>query len=153
MLDIKEVLLEENVCLNLKASTKDEAIEEMCDMLSQNGCISDKGAFMKEIYNREAEGLTGIGDGIAIPHGRNQCVQRTVIAFGRTKADIDWGSYDEQPVHCIIMFAVRDVDMSQHIILLSHVAQLLLDKDVIEMLETASNAEEVVNILRKEGCE
>ena len=105
----------------------------------------------KEIYERESEGITGIGDGIAIPHGRSKTVKKNVIAVGRTKTGIlDWESFDDKPIDCIIMFAIRDVDMSQHIMLLSHVAELLLDKDVIEVLHTAQTSSEIVNVLRKD---
>ena len=151
MLDIKEVLFDENVCLNLKATTKDEAISEMTKMLYRNQVIEDQKTFIKEIYERESEGITGIGDGIAIPHGRSKTVKKNVIAVGRTKTGIlDWESFDDKPIDCIIMFAIRDVDMSQHIMLLSHVAELLLDKDVIEVLHTAQTSSEIVNVLRKD---
>lgn len=151
MLDIKEVLFDENVCLNLNATTKDEAISEMTKMLYQNQVIEDQKTFIKEIYERESEGITGIGDGIAIPHGRSKTVKKNVIAVGRTKTGIlDWESFDDKPIDCIIMFAIRDVDMSQHIMLLSHVAELLLDEDVIQVLHTAQTSSEIVNVLRKD---
>lgn len=152
MLDIKEVLFDENVCLNLSAATKNEAISQMTEMLYQNQVIEDKETFIKEIYDRESEGITGIGDGIAIPHGRSSTVKKNVIAIGRTDEAIsDWESFDDKPVSCIIMFAIRDVDMSQHIMLLSHVAELLLDKDVIEVLHTAKTTKEIVQVLRKDS--
>lgn len=151
MLDIKEVLFDENVCLNLKATTKDEAISEMTKMLYRNQVIEDQKTFIKEIYERESEGITGIGDGIAIPHGRSKTVKKTVIAVGRSNEGIrDWETFDNKPVKCIIMFAIRDVDMSQHIMLLSHVAELLLDEDVIQVLHTAQTSSEIVNVLRKD---
>lgn len=109
--------------------------------------------FIDELVHREAEGVTGIGEGIAIPHGRSAVVNRSVIAIGRTRADVSWETFDDKPVRCIIMFAIRDVDMSQHIMLLSHVAQLLLDKDVIDTLHHAHTVEEIVTVLRKEESE
>ena len=109
--------------------------------------------YFDELVHREAEGVTGIGEGIAIPHGRSAVVNRSVIAIGRTRTDVSWETFDDKPVRCIIMFAIRDVDMSQHIMLLSHVAQLLLDKDVIDTLHHARTVEEIVNILRKEESE
>ncbi len=151
MLDIKEVLFDENVCLNLNATTKDEVISEMTEMLYRNQVIEDQKTFIKEIYDRESEGITGIGDGIAIPHGRSKTVKKTVIAVGRADEGIsDWETFDNIPVKCIIMFAIRDVDMSQHIMLLSHVAELLLDEDVIQVLHTAKTSKEIVNVLRKD---
>ena len=153
MLDIREVLLEENVNLDLKAGTKEEVFTQMTRMLYENGVIREEQPFIDELVHREAEGVTGIGEGIAIPHGRSAVVNRSVIAIGRTRTDVSWETFDDKPVRCIIMFAIRDVDMSQHIMLLSHVAQLLLDKDVIDTLHHAQTVEEIVNILRKEESE
>ena len=153
MLDIREVLMEENVNLDLNAGTKEEVFTQMTRMLYENGVIREEQPFIDELVHREAEGVTGIGDGIAIPHGRSAVVNRSVIAIGRTRTDVSWETFDDKPVRCIIMFAIRDVDMSQHIMLLSHVAQLLLDKDVIDTLHHARTVEEIVNILRKEESE
>ena len=153
MLDIREVLLEENVNLDLNAGTKEEVFTQMTRMLYENGVIREEQPFIDELVHREAEGVTGIGDGIAIPHGRSAVVNRSVIAIGRTRTDVSWETFDDKPVRCIIMFAIRDVDMSQHIMLLSHVAQLLLDKDVIDTLHHTRTVEEIVNILRKEESE
>ena len=148
MLEIKKFLFKENVCLNLKAKTKDEAIQEMVQMLYDNGIVSDKEEFVKEIYRREEEGITGLEEGIAIPHGKSAVVKKSAIAVGRTSTDItDWKSFDDKPIRCIIMFAIRDVDMSEHIILLSHVSEKLLDKDVIEVLHKAQTVEEITKVL------
>ena len=153
MLDIREVLMEENVNLELEARTKEEVFTQMTRMLYENGVIREEQPFIDELVHREAEGVTGIGEGIAIPHGRSAVVNRSVIAIGRTRADVSWETFDDKPVRCIIMFAIRDVDMSQHIMLLSHVAQLLLDKDVIDTLHHAHTVEEIVTVLRKEESE
>ena len=115
MLDIREVLLEENVNLDLNAGTKEEVFTQMTRMLYENGVIREEQPFIDELVHREAEGVTGIGDGIAIPHGRSAVVNRSVIAIGRTRTDVSWETFDDKPVRCIIMFAIRDVDMSQHI--------------------------------------
>lgn len=84
MLDIREVLLEENVNLDLNAGTKEEVFTQMTRMLYENGVIREEQPFIDELVHREAEGVTGIGDGIAIPHGRSAVVNRSVIAIGRT---------------------------------------------------------------------
>ena len=153
MLDIREVLLEENVNLELEARTKEEVFTQMTRMLYENGAIREEQPIIDELVHRDSEGVTGNGDGIAIPHGRSAVVNRSVIAIGRTRADVSWETFDDKPVRCIIMFAIRDVDMSQHIMLLSHVAQLLLDKDVIDTLHHAHTVEEIVTVLRKEESE
>lgn len=149
MLEIDTVLFEENICLDLKAHTKDEAIREMTHILYENKVIEDQEIFIQEIYKRESEGVTGIGNGIAIPHGRSDTVKKSVIAIGRSKNDLKWESFDEIPVTCLIMFAIRDVDISQHILLLSRVAELLLDDDVIDILHHGKNANEIMKLFRR----
>ena len=72
MLDIREVLFEENVNLNLNARTKEEVFAQMTRMLYENGVIAEEQPFIDELVHREAEGVTGIGEGIAIPHGRRR---------------------------------------------------------------------------------
>lgn len=151
MNDIRSVLFAKNINLELKASTKRGIVEEMVQMLYQNGHISDQEVFVDEILFRETEGITGIGNGIAIPHGRSEVVKDSVIAIGRTDKVIDWETFDDVPVQCIIMFAVRNLDMSKHIILLSQAAQLLLDEDVIDILLHSNSKNEIMNVFHKEG--
>ena len=148
-IDINSVLSIENINLDIEAKTKDEAIKEMVSMLYKNGYISDEKAFLRDVYLREKEGITGIGKSVAIPHGRSKAVKKTTIAIGRSNNDISWETFDDKPVRCIIMFAVRDVDISEHLILLSHVAKLLCDDDIVKVLLNTTNKEEIINIFRK----
>ena len=98
MLDIREVLLEENVNLDLNAGTKEEVFTQMTRMLYENGVIREEQPFIDELVHREAEGVTGIGDGIAIPHGRSAVVNRSVIAIGRTRTDVIKGMFISEHV-------------------------------------------------------
>lgn len=150
-MNIRSVLSQENVKLELQGRTKDEVLREMSEMLYQNGCITDQEAFVKELYLREEEGITGIGEGIAIPHGKSPIVTKTVVAVGRNLEGIEWETFDDKPVRVVIMFAVRDVDVSQHVMLLSRVAELLCDKEVTNALLEAKTVEEIIKILGKEG--
>lgn len=149
---IRSVLSAENIKLALRGKTKAEVLREMSELLFQNGHITDVDAFVAELQLREAEGITGIGEGVAIPHGKSPVVTKTVVAVGRSRDGIAWESFDDKPVHVVILFAVRDVDRSQHVMLLSRIAELLCDKDVPNALLVAEGCEEIIQILGKEGA-
>lgn len=146
-MDLARVITNETIKLEMDATTKDEAIRELTQILFNAGKISDMDGFIKDVYYREKLGVTGFGNGIAIPHGKSKFVNKTSLAIGRTRHLIEWESLDDQPVNFIILFAVSDEDKnSTHIRLLSQVATKLGDDDVCEMLKKASTPEEIYNI-------
>lgn len=146
--EIDCVMNSSRINLDLKAKNKDEVFKEMSEMFFEDGCINNIDEFIKDLYIREEEGMTGVGDGIAIPHGKSDSVVHTSIAIGRANHDIEWNTMDEKPVRVVIMFAVRSVDKTKHVILLSQVAQALCDENVIEKLMTVKTKEEVIDLFK-----
>lgn len=147
-MDIGEILDEELIDLNMTAATKDEAIRELSVLLYKKGNVKDIESFVKDVYLREAEGQTGLGSGIAIPHGKSDAVQVTSIAVGRTRADLAWESLDDLPVHVVILFAVRNVDKTTiHLRLLAQVATALADDDTLQRLLSTEDKAEVIRLL------
>ncbi|MFM2484977.1 PTS sugar transporter subunit IIA [Celerinatantimonas yamalensis] len=146
-MNIRNVLNEKLINLNLQAKTKDEVLSELCQMLYDNGCISDINTFLKDVYLREDEGETGLGSYIAIPHGKSNSVIKTSIAIGKTHHDVAWESLDVLPVRFIILFAVRMIDKSTvHIKLLAHVSELLADDDLLDQLLNVNSKKELFNL-------
>ncbi|CAG9296960.1 PTS sugar transporter subunit IIA [Celerinatantimonas diazotrophica] len=149
-MNIRNVLNEKLINLNLQANTKDEVLMELSHMLYNNGCISDIDAFLKDVYLRENEGETGLGSHIAIPHGKSNSVLKTSIVIGKTPHDVAWESLDDLPVRFIILFAVRMVDKSAvHIKLLAHVSELLADDDLLDQLLNIRTKKELFNLFEK----
>lgn len=147
-MDIGEILDKELIDLNMTAATKDEAIRELSVLLYKKGNVKDIESFVKDVYLREAEGQTGLGSGIAIPHGKSDAVQVTSIAVGRTRADLAWESLDDLPVHVVILFAVRNVDKTTiHLRLLAQVATALADDDTLQRLLSTEDKAEVIRLL------
>ncbi|ALZ88224.1 hypothetical protein APT62_07080 [Aerococcus urinaeequi] len=145
-MDMNEFLSKELIDLDLKADSKKDAIYKLCEKLYEEGCITDVEKFVADVYEREAEGETGIGQGIAIPHGKSENVVKTSLAIGRTET-IDWEGEEHQEVTIIILFAVRLVDnTSVHLKLLSQVASKLGHDESLEQLKTAKNPEDIINI-------
>lgn len=146
---IRDVICPSCVNLHLKATTKDEVIREMTEMLWEAGIVSSKEGFIKDVYIRESEGETGLGGGVAIPHGKSDFVIKTSIAVGRCDCDVEWESIGEGPTRLIILFAVNSQDKSQMVSLLAQVAVALCDESVIEQLLKCEDAKEVLSLLNK----
>jgi fructose-specific phosphotransferase system IIA component len=146
-MDLSKVIKSETIKLDMEATTKEEVIKELTELLYKVNAISNKENFLKDVFYRESIGTTGIGNGIAIPHGKSKFVNKTSLAIGRTKSAIEWESLDEQPVRFIILFAVTEEDKnSTHIKILAKVASNLGDDDVCANLLKAKSPEEILDI-------
>lgn len=144
---LKEMLSKELINLNLSATTKEEAINELVDLLFYAGKISDKETFKKGILDREAHSSTGLEEGIAIPHAKNSAVISPAIAFGRIKNGIDYKSLDGEPTTLIFMIAAPENATDSHIETLSKLTTTLLDEEVKDRLLTCSTPDEVLTLL------
>ncbi|KAA8673189.1 PTS sugar transporter subunit IIA [Pantoea dispersa] len=146
-MDISRILTPRRVNLALSATTKEEAINELTDLLVSDGAISDRAAFIADVWLREAEGSTGFENHIAIPHGKSSAVKQTTLAIGRTQQDIPWETLDGSQVRCIILFAVRLEDQNTtHIRLLSQVASALADDEVIARLLAENDPGNIIRL-------
>lgn len=144
-MDINKILTPRRVNLNMQATNKEDAIQELADLLYDDGALTCKEDFIQDVWQHEAEGSTGFENHIAIPHGKSQAVKQTTLAIGRTAQDIPWETLDGSKVRCIILFAVRLEDQNTtHIRLLSQVAAALADDDVIDQLLTETDANNII---------
>ena len=130
---------------NMNAATKDEALQELGKVLLDNNYITNVSEFMEDIYAREAEGQTGIGNYIAIPHGKSAAVEKIGVAIGINNQEIPWESLDGKGVKGIILFAVGNDNEGarNHLKLLSLFARKLGNDEVVGKLLEAKSAEEV----------
>ncbi|EOA3441487.1 PTS sugar transporter subunit IIA [Enterococcus hirae] len=146
MVEVAKIIDPNNIKTNLVGETKGEVLKELATVLLQNHYITDVDGFMADIYAREEEGQTGIGNYIAIPHGKSPYVDRIGVAIGVTENEIPWESLDGKGVKGIILFAVGDDNegAQEHLKLLSLFARKLGNDEVIEQLIQAKDADEVV---------
>lgn len=145
--NISQVLTKDLVSLDIQSRSKKGAIEELTDLLVAHGDVIDKQGFIDDVLLRETEGMTGLGQGVAIPHGKSKAVKNTTLAIGISKNDIAWESLDNKPVNIIILFAVKDTDANTlHIKLLQKVAILLADETFIERLHNIKTKEELIEL-------
>jgi fructose PTS system EIIA component len=145
MMEVKDIVDLNTIHTNIRAKNKEEAIQELAETLLANGYITDMEDFLKDIYAREAMGQTGIGNYIAIPHGKSDSVKKIGVAIGITQDEIEWETLDGKGVKGIILFAVgNDNDGAQtHLKLLSLFARKLGNDEVIEKMLQSENAEDV----------
>ncbi len=151
-MDISNVLNVKNIKLNMMAKSKEEAIEELTDLLVQDGAVINKEDFLKDVWLREEQGSTGFENHIAIPHGKSSGVARTALVMGRTQYEIPWETMDGSDVRCIILFAVCLVDQNAtHIRLLSQVSGSLADEEIIEKLLQENDPQKIIDLLNAEN--
>jgi len=151
-MDISNVLNVKSIKLNMMAKSKEEPIEELTDLLVQDGAVINKEDFLKDVWLREEQGSTGFENHIAIPHGKSSGVARTALAMGRTQYEIPWETMDGSDVRCIILFAVCLVDQNAtHIRLLSQVSGSLADEEIIEKLLQENDPQKIIDLLNAEN--
>ena len=140
-----------NIKLNMTARTKEEVIEELTDLLIQDGAVTNKEDFIRDVWLREELGSTGFENHIAIPHGKSSGVSRTALAIGRTQHAIPWETMDGSDVRCVILFADCLVDQNAtHIRLLAQVSGSLADEDIIAKLLVESDPHKIIALFNSE---
>lgn len=144
-MDMSAVLNVNHIQLNMVAKTKEEAIAELTDLLIQVGSVSNKDAFIRDVWQREEEGPTAFENLIALPHGQSSAVSHTAIAIGRSQETIAWQTPDDCEIRCIILYAIglEDKDTTS-IRLLRQVSFALADDDTIEKLLTENEPENII---------
>lgn len=143
---IKDMFSKERVCFELKSTSKDEVISELIEILEQDGKINDKVKFKEAVMHREHEFSTGIGMGIAIPHGKSDAVTEASIVFGKSTKGINFDSMDGEDAHFFFLIAVPVESSDVHLKALSEISRKLMHAEVRESLLKAVTFEEFINI-------
>lgn len=144
---VREVFLEDSCIFDLQGTSKDEVYTQMCAKLLDAGRITDAEAFKKALYVREEQGPTGLGDGIAIPHGKSSCVQSATVILGVHKQGIKYESLDDQPVSIFFMIAVPESSNDEHLSILASLCRKMVHREFIEGIKTAETGAEVAALL------
>jgi PTS system nitrogen regulatory IIA component len=127
-MNMKDALRESCVIADLKGGTKKEILRELVTALKEGGVISDVEAAVAVILEREKLGSTGIGEGIAIPHGKMKGIDRILCAFGRSKEGVDFDAVDKKPVHIFFLLLAPEDSAGLHIQMLSRISRILRDQ-------------------------
>jgi fructose-specific phosphotransferase system IIA component len=144
-----ETLPIETIKVPLLARDKRDAINELVDLLGQAGRIKDTETLKRVVWEREQQRSTGIGEGLAIPHGKSACTDDLVIAVGRPAEPIDFDSIDGRPVELIVLLASPPDKTSDHIQALGKISRMMANPSVRHAAYEAKDAEELYELFRK----
>ncbi len=144
---LDEYLALEAVSADLSARTKDDVLAELVGMLEKAHPGLDREAALKVLRDRERLGTTGIGDGVAIPHGKIGGIGSLLLAVGRSREGIDFEALDQRPCHVFFLVLAPEQAAGQHLRLLAHVSRLLKGEDFKNALLTAPDAESLHKLL------
>jgi len=146
-MNVTTILNTKTIEPKMYAKNKDEVLRQLADLLKEANYITNSERFVEDVYLREKEGITGIGNYIAIPHGKSIYVNEPGVAIGILDKEIPWETLDENGVKGIILFGVGDdnVGAEQHLKLLSSFAKKLGNDEVIETLLNAKDSDEVID--------
>lgn len=137
----------------LESKKKKSAIIELVDLLDANKLLLDRDVVLDAVLMREKTRSTGIGSGIAIPHGKCNAVKELIMAVGVTNKPIDFESIDGKPVKIILLLVSPTNQTGPHIQALAKISSLLLDEEFKEKLENSGSSEDAYELLKKKDSQ
>jgi PTS system fructose-specific IIC component len=148
-MNVLDVLKPDCIKVPLQAADKKAAIEELVDVLAAAGAVTDSAALKSAVWAREQQRSTGIGEGLAIPHGKGATVQRVAMAIGMPTSPIEYDSIDHKPVRLIVMLVSPPDKVSEHVQALGRLSRLMTDAVFRERAYAARSATEIYELFRK----
>ena len=152
-MNIMEFLDERAVTVDVKAQHhKEDVIRELVGLLAKAGSIKERDVakLVQILMKRESLGSTGIGQGVAIPHGKADCVDRLVAAFGVSRSGVSFDALDGEPVTLFFLLVAPEDSAGPHLKALARISRLLKDRYFRESLREAKDERQVVRIIQQE---
>lgn len=147
-MEITDLLQKDAMIMDLKATTKREAIDEMVEKLFEVGAISDREIFKEGIIARENQTSTGLGDGIAMPHAKNAAVNQATVLFAKSSTGVDYEALDGQPTFLFFMIAAPEGANNTHLQALASLSGRLIDPKFVEQLKNVQSKEQVLELFK-----
>lgn len=141
---IQDVLNKNVMLFDLQATDKEGVINEMVQSLVDNGVVTDFETFKTGIMNREAQTSTGLGEGIAMPHSKNEAVKEATVLFAKSNKGVDYASLDGQPTDLFFMIAAPEGANDTHLAALAELSKYLMKPGFADKLRQANNPDEVI---------
>jgi PTS system fructose-specific IIA component len=149
MMHLSDLLKKETILLSLDAKNREECIDKMVESMVEAGFVTDKSVYMEAVMSREETGTTGIGFGVAIPHGKSKGVAEPGLAFARLTQPIDWKSMDGNPVSVVFLIAVPEEKVgNEHLQILIAISRKLIHEKFRNQLKEAGSAQDIIDILQ-----
>ena len=147
---LRDMLDESTVKVGLESLDKEECIEELTDVLVLAGRVADRAQVLSAVRTRESEGSTGIGKGVAVPHGKCASLAGTVLAVGISKHGIEFDSADGKPVKIVFLIAASASEPGKHLQMLAEVVRLIRVPGLCDKLAAATTPKMVLDLLDAE---
>lgn len=147
---VRDLLDLSSVKLGLESIDKEECFEEMVDLLVRNGSITDREGALEAIRERETQETTGVGKGIAVPHGKHPSINQLTAALGVSKEGIEFDAVDGAPSHLIFLLLARVDDPGPHMQALAEIGRLLTTPGFYKRVMAAETPQEILDILDDE---
>ena len=144
---ITDLLSKESIALKQKAASKKDILKQMVDLMDAGGKISDKALYLQAVEAREEEGTTGVGGGIAIPHGRCSGVKAPGLAAMSIDGGVEYEALDGNPVDLLFLIAAPETSGNVHLDILSKLATMLMDEKFVKDLKNAKDADEFLKVI------
>ena len=144
---LTDILQADCVIVPLECADKQSAIFTLAERLVEKTDITDADALKEAIWQRETTRTTGIGGGVAVPHGKTEGVPALRMAIGRTAAPLEFGSIDRNPVELVILLASPLDQTGPHVEALSRISRMLIDPDVRDRLKTLPTPEDLYAVI------
>ncbi len=145
-MNIGNMIDERLVSFDMSVKDKEDAIRKIAHLMYEAEKIDDENEYLQGLFEREKEFKTGIGNGIAIPHCKRNCVKRTAFTLVHLDHDIEWGSMDGKPVNYVIMLAAPDSEENEHLNILATLARKLMDDNFRCALKKAESIDDIKSI-------
>lgn len=145
---IRDLLAVESIDVHASAANKNEIIRKAIDLMEKSGKIAERAPYEEQVYNREKESTTGVGMGIAIPHGRCAAVKQPGLAAMVIPDGVDYDSLDGQPVNLLFLIAAPE-DGNVHLEVLAQLSRMLMNEDLSSALKKAKTPEEFLDLLNE----
>jgi PTS system fructose-specific IIA component len=148
-MNITSVIKKDIIFLNLEAKSREEALHKLVDSMTAAGYVSDKDKYLSAITEREKSGTTGIGFGVAIPHGKSEGVASACVAYARLSTPVEWNSFDGKPVTNIFLIGVpKENAGNDHLKILIALSKKLMHEDFRAALDQAKTPDDILNVLK-----
>ncbi|MBT3184533.1 MAG: PTS sugar transporter subunit IIA [Nitrospina sp.] len=144
---IDDILKKDSIIANLAGVNKGEILREITDFLQKQGLIKDKETLLNTLMEREKLGSTGIGENVAIPHGKSDELSQIITVFGRSLQGVDFESLDQKPVHFVCMVIAPSNSTGQHLKALARISRLFKNQDLREGILKLQDANQIYSLL------
>ncbi len=147
---IIDIIKKDSIIANLVGTNKEEVLNEVTDFLLNKEIIKDKQVLLHTLIEREKLGSTGIGENVAIPHGKSDELSKVVMVFARSLKGLDFESLDQKPVHFVCVVIAPSKSTGQHLKALARISRIFKSKSLRDEILKLSDANQIYSLILEE---